>query len=58
MTVVVPFPVLSEIDAQYEELERQRRLIREQFAQIKTHKEEQEYGKRKLRQLLKNATCP
>lgn len=56
MSSVVPFPQLSEIDRQFEELEKQRRLIREQFAQVKnTHKKEQEHGKRKLRQLLGDA---
>ena len=30
MTVVVPFPALNDVDAQWLELERQRRLVREQ----------------------------
>lgn len=34
MTVVVPFPSLSDVDAQWLELERQRRLVREQTALI------------------------
>lgn len=34
MTIVVPFPALSDVDAQWLELERQRRLVREQTALI------------------------
>jgi hypothetical protein len=34
MTVVVPFPALNDVDAQWLELERQRRLVREQTALI------------------------
>lgn len=34
MTVVVPFPSLSDVDVQWLELERQRRLVREQAALI------------------------
>lgn len=32
---VVPFPALNDVDAQWLELERQRRLVREQTALIK-----------------------
>ena len=38
MTVVVPFPALNDVDAQWLELERQRRLVREQTALIKDNK--------------------
>jgi len=34
MTVVVPFPALNDVDVQWLELERQRRLVREQTALI------------------------
>jgi len=39
MTVVVPFPALSDVDAQWLELERQRRLVREQRTLIKQPRE-------------------
>lgn len=38
MTVVVPFPALNDVDVQWLELERQRRLVREQTALIKDNK--------------------
>jgi len=40
MTVVVPFPALNDVDAQWLELERQRRLVREQTALIQNDNQE------------------
>ena len=40
MTVVVPFPALNDVDVQWLELERQRRLVREQTALIHNSKKE------------------
>ena len=40
MTVVVPFPSLNDVDVQWLELERQRRLVREQTALIHNSKKE------------------
>lgn len=42
MTVVVPFPALNDVDAQWLELERQRRLVREQTALIKDNQARRE----------------
>ena len=39
MTVVVPFPALNDVDAQWLELERQRRLVREQRTLINQPRE-------------------
>ena len=42
-TVVVPFPSLNDVDAQWLELERQRRLVREQSTLIKQPRESKPY---------------
>ena len=42
MTVVVPFPALNDVDAQWLELERQRRLVREQAALIHNNQAKRE----------------